>query len=116
MALKIQKIEQSGVVYADPADPGLMYRFKQTEQSKSLSGMQVANHVTEIIINDDVPVTIGSVDCLDAVSVRLRVSGTAQAKARVKALLVSLATNVDNWADEDVFGGFRPTTPPADPI
>lgn len=112
MAIKIQKIENNGVVYADPADPGLSIRFKQTSQGKSLNGVPVENHVTEIIINDDNQISVAGSNAIDAISVRLRVSGSAQSKARVKALLGVLAsTNV--WADEDVFSGFRPVTPPS---
>ncbi|UUW20981.1 MAG: hypothetical protein [Sanya duin-like virus 1] len=116
MALKIQKIDQTGVIYADPSDPGLTVRFKQGSQGKSLNGVSVANHVTEVIYTDDVPVTISGVSAVDAVSIRLRVSGTAQAKARIKSLLVAMAADVDNWSDEDVFGGFRPVTTPTQPV
>lgn len=116
MALKIQKIEQTGVQYADPSDPGLSVRFKQTEVNKSLSGVTVANHTTEIIYNDDNAITIAGVSAVDAISIRLRVSATAQSKARVKALLVSMAADVDNWSDEDVFSGFRPATTPTQPV
>lgn len=111
MAIKIQKIENTGVVYSDPADPGLSIRFKQTEQSKSLNGVPATNHVTEIIINDDNAVTIAGQSAIDAVSVRVRVSGTAASKARIKALLGTLSQS-QAWADEDVFGGFRPVTAP----
>lgn len=112
MAIKIQKIENNGVVYADPADPGLSIRFKQTSQGKSLNGVPVENHVTEIIINDDNQVTVAGSNAIDAISVRLRVSGSAQSKARVKALLGVLAST-NAWADEDVFSGFRPVTSPS---
>lgn len=115
MAIKIQKIENTGVVYSDPADPGLSIRFKQTEQQKSLNGVQAANHVTEIIINDDNAVTVAGQATVDAVSVRLRVSGTAFSKARIKALLGVLASS-QAWSDEDVFGGFRPVTTPSIPV
>lgn len=111
MTIKIQKIENTGVVYADPTDPGLTIRFKQTEQAKSLNGMPVANHVTEVIINDDNQITLSGVNAQDAISVRLRVSATAQSKARVKELFELLAS-LDNWADEDVFSGYRPVTAP----
>jgi hypothetical protein len=111
MALKIQKIENTGVVYADPADPGLTIRFKQVEQGKSLNGLPVSNHATEIIINDDNAVTISGQPAVDAISIRLRVSASAQSKARVKALLGVLAST-NAWADEDVFSGFRPVTTP----
>jgi len=115
MALKIQKIEQSGVVYADPADPGLTIRFKQADQGKSLNGLPVTNHATEIIINDDNAVTISGQPAVDAISIRLRVSASSQSKARVKALLGVLALT-STWADEDVFSGFRPVTTPTVPV
>lgn len=116
MPLKIQKIEQTGVVYADPADPGLTIRFKQTEQGKSLNGTPVTNHVTEVIINDDNAVTVAGTSAIDALSIRLRVSASGFSKARVKSLLVALAADVDNWSDEDVFSGFRPVTTPTNPV
>lgn len=112
MTLKIQKIENTGVVYADPADPGLSVRFKQTEQSKSLGGLPVTNHVTEIIANDDNTIDLSGNSVTDALSIRVRVSATAQSKVRVKALLGMIAASVDDWADEDVFSGFRPVTAP----
>lgn len=111
MAIKIQKIENTGVVYSDPTDPGLSIRFKQTEQGKSLNGVPATNHVTEIIINDDNAVTVSGQSTVDAVSVRLRVSGTAYSKARIRALL-GVLSNSQTWADEDVFGGYRPVTAP----
>lgn len=112
MAIKVQKTENTGVVYSDPADPGLSIRFKQVEQQKSLNGMPAVNHVTEIIINDDNDVTIGGNTVVDAVSIRVRVSGTALSKVRIKALL-GILDGLDAWSDEDVFAGFRPTTTPA---
>jgi len=114
MAFKIQKIENTGVVYADPTDPGLSVRFKQTEQSKSLNGMPVTNHVTEIIVNDDNTIELSGNSVTDAISIRIRVSAASQSKARVKQLLGILASS-DEWADEDVFGGYRPVTIPSLP-
>lgn len=114
MAIKIQKIENTGVVYADPVDPDLSIRFKQTSQGKSLNGVQTLNHVTEIIINDDNQVTINGASAVDAISVRLRVSGSAASKARIKKLLGVLAST-NAWSDEDVFNGYRPVTTPSIP-
>lgn len=76
--------------------------------------MPTSNHVTEIIINDDNQITISGENAIDAVSIRLRVSASAQSKARVKQLLGILAST-DTWTDEDVFGGFRPGTVPVIP-
>lgn len=116
MTLKIQKIEPTGVVYSDPADPGLTFRFKSSTQNKSLNGVAVANYTTEIIVNDDSDITINDVNAVDALSIRLRVSGTNQSMARVKVLLASLAGGISDWADEDVFIGFNPVTAPQVPF
>jgi hypothetical protein len=58
-------------------------------------------------------VTVAGVAANDAVSVRLRVSATKESAARVKNILLSMAAQVDAWADEGVFIGFPPTTTPS---
>ena len=113
MALKIQKTENTGVIYADPADPTMVVRFRSTSSPKSLNGVTTKNYLTEIIYNVDNDVTINGVASKDAVSVRIRTSGALQSKQKIKQLLVSAAAQVDDWADEDVFVGFNPVTVPA---
>ena len=112
MTLKIQKIENTGVIYADPSDPTMVVRFRNTVSPKSLNGVSVRNCATEVIYNIDNDVTVNGVSAKDAVSVRIRTSGAMQSKAKIKQLLVSAAAQVDDWADEDVFIGFNPTTAP----
>ena len=112
MTMKIQKIENTGVVYAEPSEPDYTVRVKHSSQPKSLNGVQATNQITEIIVNDNADVTIGSVAAVDALSIRVRVSGSLQATSRKKALLAALMTTLDNWQDEDVFSGFNPTTVP----
>jgi hypothetical protein len=112
MAFKVQKTENTGVVYAEPTDPDQTVRVKHAAQVKSLNNLQVTNQVTEVIVNDNYGVTIGDATAVDALSIRVRISGSLQATARKKALLMALLTTLDNWADEDVLSGFNPTTVP----
>jgi hypothetical protein len=116
MTLQVLKTEPTGVVYADPAEPDLTVRFKNTSRAKSLSGVPTTNYTTEIIINDDNTVTIGGSDVVDALSVRIRVSGTSASAARIKELLGMAADGLEQWSDEHVFIGFTPVTAPAIPV
>lgn len=116
MTFKVQKTENTGVVYAEPTDPDQTVRLKHSAQAKSLNGVQVTNQVTEIIVADNYGVTIGAVEAVDAVSLRVRISGSLQATARKKALLTALLATLDNWADEDVLSGFNPTTVPVSAV
>lgn len=74
--------------------------------------MSVQNYVEEIVINDLVPVAIGTATVNDAVSIRLRISGSDKSHARVKAILKSLAGQLPAWADANVALGFEPTAAP----
>lgn len=110
--LKVLSIAAGGVTYADPADRGCTVRFKSASTSKNLNGVPTTNHTTEIIINDDVDVTVGGVNAVDALSVRLRTSGAAASGPRLRAVLLSLAAQLDEWETEGVFAGFPPVTAP----
>lgn len=115
MPTQLYSRDANGVTFADPADPDFTIRFKNTQTRKSLAGVQVVNHVEEIVVNDLVPVTLGNSSANDSVSVRIRVSGSAQSHARVKSILKSLAAQLPAWADGNVALGFEPGTPPATP-
>lgn len=113
MTFKVQKTEQTGIVYAEPTDPDQTVRVKHSSQVKNLGGISVTNQVTEIVVNDAYSVVVaGDTSALDAVSIRVRVSGSLQATARKKALLTALLSTLDNWADEDVLSGFNPVSVP----
>lgn len=111
--LKLQRQENTGVVYALPTDPDLTVRVKHGESLKTLNGVQTTNYSTEIIYGDVNPITLGDTSANDAVSIRLRVSAARESKARVSELLASLIAIVDTWDDEDVFIGFNPETAPS---
>lgn len=116
MTFKVQKTENTGIVYADPADPDLTVRLKHSSQAKSLNGTAVTNQVTEVIVNDNFGLTIGGVAVVDAISIRVRISGALQASARKKSLLTALRATLDAWDDEDVLSGFNPASVPVAPI
>lgn len=114
--LKVLSVDGSGVTYADPTDRDLTVRFKNSTTSKSLNGVSVANHTTEIIYNDGVDVVVGGgVNAVDALSVRLRTSGAAPSGARLREILLSMAAQVGQWETEGVFAGFPPTAAPVVP-
>lgn len=113
--LKALSQDATGVTYADPSDRGCTVRFKSTSTGKSLNGVPVTNHATEIIYNDDVDVSVGGVSAVDALSVRIRTSGSAASGTRLREILLSLAAQVGVWETEGVFVGFPPTTAPVIP-
>lgn len=116
MAFKVQKTENTGIVYADPANPDHTVRVKHTQAAKVIAGLQVVNQITEIIVNEDYSYTIGSATVVDPLSIRIRISGSQGATARKKALLVAARATLDAWEDEDVLLGFNPTTVPVMPV
>lgn len=116
MALQLYRNESSGVIYADPAEPDYTVRFKFSSSPKSLNGVAAVNHVSEIICTDNNDVTIAGVNAVDAVSVRVRISGAHESKARKVQIVNALVGQLLTWAnDEGVLAGFPPTTVPATP-
>lgn len=113
--LQLYSRDANGVTFADPADPDYTIRFKNTKTRKSLNGVSVDNHVEEIVFNDLVPVTIGSQTANDAVSIRIRISGSAASHTRVKSILASIAAQLPGWATGNVALGFEPTVAPDTP-
>lgn len=113
--LQLLRQENNGVVYADPAKPDMTVRFRNTSSNKTLNNVNVKNYLTEIIYNDGNPVTVSGVAATDAISVRLRVSGTVESATRIAVLLHALADQINTWQGETVFSGFNPTTAPVIP-
>lgn len=113
VTLSVKSQDSAGITYADPAKPDMTVRFRFNSVNKTLNGVVTPNYSTEIIANDNHSVTIGGASALDALSVRIRVSGTLESKARLRDILTSLAAQVGTWETENVMQGFRPTTAPA---
>lgn len=112
VTLSVKSQDSSGVTYADPAKPDCTVRFRFSTVNKSLNGVQVPNYAAEIIANDNNSITVGGVSALDALSIRLRVSGSLQSKARLRDILTSIAAKLPTWETENVMQGFRPVTAP----
>lgn len=110
--LSVKSQENAGVTYALPAKPDLTVRFRFSNTAKNLNGVTVPNYATEIIFNDNNPVTVGGASALDALSVRLRISGSLESKVRLRQLLLSMVDKLNVWEIENVMQGFRPVTPP----
>jgi len=110
--LSIKSQDSSGITYADPANPLLNIRFRFTSVNKTLNGVITPNLATEIIFTDTYGITVGGVSALDALSVRLRVSGSLASKGRLRDILTSMAAQCAQWETENVMQGFRPTTAP----
>lgn len=112
ITLSVKSQDNSGVTYADPAKPDTTVRFRFATVNKTLNGVVVPNYATEIIVNDNNSITVGGVSALDALSIRIRVSGSLESKARLEQLLESFAAQLATWDNENVMQGFRPTTAP----
>lgn len=113
--LKVLRNEPTGVLFADPAKPDLTVRFKTSETKKGLNGVSVQNYVEEIIVNDNNAISVGGVSAQDAISVRIRVSGTVESSSRLQAILVAISAQLPTWMAEGVLVGFRPETAPVIP-
>lgn len=105
----------NGVTYANPADPDYTVRFKTTSSKKTVAGSILQNSVSEIIVNDSHNITVGSNSVTDNLSVRVRISGSLESRARLSEILASLAGQITTWDSENVFIGFEPTTVPLVP-
>lgn len=113
VTLQVIRQEATGVVYADPAKPDTTCRFRNTNAQKTLNGVPVPNYRTEIIYNDNNSIEVATgVNAVDAVSIRLSVSGTLLSATRINNILNSLAAQLSAWETQNVFKGFLPTSAP----
>lgn len=110
--LKLYSQQTNGTVWADNLDPSYTVRFKTTSNPKILDGQRTNNYVSEIIVNDLNDVTVGAKVVPDAVSVRLRASGSSESVPQISQILRDLASQLDTWTNEDVLLGFQPSTAP----
>lgn len=116
MAFRKLRSDASSITYADPANPDLTVRVKQSSSTKNLGNSSIPNITTEIIINDLFDVTVGSEAFPEALSVRTKVSGSYLSKTQKKALVGLMTACLTAWANEDVLDGFEPATVPVMPV
>lgn len=114
--LQLYSQQSNGVTYCDPAKPDMTVRFKTTSAPKVIDGVKVQNYITEIAANDVNVVASGAVNASDALSVRIRTSGSLQSHSRLKQMLLDLVAKVDAWETENVLIGFNPGTPPINTV
>lgn len=115
--LKLHSQQPNGSVYADPLDPDYTVRFKTNSNPKTLDGQRTTNYVTEIIVNDLNDVTLGGKVTADALSVRIKVSGSIESIDKLKLMLQNVSDKlVTNWLGEDVLLGFQPVTAPVNGV
>lgn len=112
VTLSVKSQDNAGITYGDPAKPDCTVRFRFGSVAKTLNGVSVANLATEVIANDNNTVTVGGVSAVDALSIRIRVSGSLASKTRLRNILTSLAAQLGTWETENVMQGFRPSTAP----
>lgn len=112
VTLKLLRVENTGSIYADLAKPDMTVRFRNSSAQKTLNGVNVQNYLSETIYNDKNAVTVGGVPVVDALSARLRLSGTKESAPRLAQFLRSMAAQVEAWGTEGVWHGFNPTTAP----
>jgi len=110
--LQLYSQQPNGVTYALPDDPDCTVRFKTSSSPKTLDGKRVMNYVTEIAMNDLHSVTISGDTVNDALSVRIRVSGSAESMDRLEEMVGNLNSKLSTWMSENVLLGFQPTTVP----
>lgn len=112
---KVLRREPNSVTFSDPLDPNFTVRFKTTTSPKSVDGLRLQNYVTEIIINDSVAIIDGTKTVRDPISARIKCSGSPEGHQRLKAILLSAASQLDEWIDEDVLLGYEVVTAPINP-
>ena len=112
MPLQVLTRDSNGITFSDPDHPQYTFRTKTSKTKKSLNGQNVDNYVTEIIINDTSPIALpGGTNVGDALSIRLRLSGSGYSEARVNSLLKNLAGYIPKFVTSHSFLGFEPAAP-----
>lgn len=112
--MRILNRSVNGITYSNPTLPDYIKRIKHTSGRKTIDGTALNNVITEYICNGLAKYKVGDKTISEPVSVRLRVSGSTQAEAVVKAMIISLASDTAKLVEEKVFTGFEPVTPPSD--
>jgi len=111
--LRVISSDANSVTYANPADPNYTVRFKTNSSMKNVDGSRLQNFITEIIVNDTNAVAVGSSSVSDALSLRIRFSGSDLSKARLMAIANSVfAQCTSEWFAQHILIGFRPDTSP----
>lgn len=104
-----------GIVYANPSDPDCQMRLHTETFRKSLNGVQVENKRTDLVYTDLNPVTLPGKNgdgANDALSVRVRISGSTLSDKRLKEMMRNVGNSLIAWAEQPVIMGFEPSESP----
>lgn len=111
--MRVLSRSATDVTFADPTDPNCTIRVKRSGGVKKIGPLSVDNNVTEVISNDTVTLSEGgTILGDDAISVRMRISGSARSKSRLLRLMNMTIAYVEALEDDGVFEGFEPTATP----
>lgn len=111
--LQVIRQDNTGVTYANPTKPDQTVRFRSTTSQKTLNGVSVPNYRVEIIYNEQNSIVVATdVNAVDAISVRLSVSGASMSATQLGVILLALAAQISAWNTQHVFAGFPPTSAP----
>lgn len=104
---------EKGITYSDPTMPECTVVVKTTRGKKKIQGNVLTNYVTEVILNDTIPLTVNGITNTDTVSFRVRMSSDKESMWRMKELARALITQLDDWLNQNVVLGFELREPPA---
>lgn len=114
--MKLKSHDALGVTYASLSDPSFTVRVKNTRAMKNLDGVPVTNYATEIILNYNKQVTLGTSPdtklVKEPVSMRIRLSGSEHVHADIKDMIDGMVISLPLWHVQSVRYGFEPTTLP----
>lgn len=109
-----------GITYASLSDPSFSVRIKNTSAMKNLDGVPVTNYASEIILNYNKEVTLGTSPdtklVKEPVSVRIRTSGSEHVHTTIEDMVDGLVISLPLWHDQAVRYGFEPTTVPGSAV
>ena len=110
--MQVYTRSDKGITYSDPTLPECTVVVRTNRGKKKIQGNVVPNYVTEIILNDTVPVQINGITSTDAVSFRVRISSDKESMWRAKDLARSVVAQLNDWLDQNVPLGFEMREPP----
>lgn len=107
--LLVVKTTDDSITVAHPDSPNLSVRRMNRRSDKTISGHQIGNVRSELILGNKVPTLIGSNTILENISCRFSMSGSPQNKSAKIHLLNLLREELDLIILEEYnfFNGFQ---------
>lgn len=105
---KKQSLNGSSVIWADPSNVEHTVRAKVSKVQKNTSVGAVSNIATEVVNVLPADITKGTNVATESLSIRVRLSGSAENHAALKAEWVATKAHVDAVIDAGSLQGFIP--------